>query len=49
MFSSSGIAEVPLFIGGALRQANNGATYEVINPATGRVCKHAAAATAEDV
>ena len=46
---STKIADVPLFIGGKLRQASDGATYEVVNPATGKVCKHAAAATAQDV
>ena len=42
------IPKVPLFIGGKDRQSSTGTTYDVLNPATGQVIEHAAAASADD-
>ena len=42
------LSTVPLFIGGEYHQSSSGKTYDVINPASGKVVEHAAAAEAED-
>ncbi|KAJ3523749.1 hypothetical protein NM688_g8673 [Phlebia brevispora] len=45
---SSNIPVVPMFIGGEYCQSSSGVTYDVYNPATGKVIEHTAAATAQD-
>lgn len=43
------LPETKLYIGGELRQAQGGRTYENVNPWTGEVVGHAADASAQDV